>query len=236
MKCNPRVTFALAFLPLLALGIPGCATAPANEVVSTKEAPAAIGPYSQADLVPFEGLKEQFTIALPGGWNVYNQSEVLSGGRSPFGVVFFSAQPLTKPGEKTADAELLAKADVGEIPTFFVDRQPAGKGMACSEFSRMAGGRVAGMARNDPAFSKGRTLPTQFLPERIELGGCQAFKVYLRALHSNPVKAEWVIDVRAVSDGRVLYLFSLRARAEHYQMVLSTFESVLATLKLSSPK
>jgi len=43
------------------------------------------------DLVPFEGLKEQFTIALPGGWNVYNQSEALSGERGPFGVVFFSA-------------------------------------------------------------------------------------------------------------------------------------------------
>jgi len=188
------------------------------------------------DLVPFEGLKEQFTIALPGGWNVYNQSEALSGERGPFGVVFFSAQPLTKPGEKTADAELLAKADVGEIPTFFVDRQPAGKDMACSEFSRMAGGRVAGMARNDPAFSKGRALPMQFFPERIELGGCQGFKVQLRASHSNPERAEWIIDARAVSDGRVLYLFSLRARAEHYQKVLDTFERVLATIKLSSPR
>ena len=187
------------------------------------------------DLVPFEGLKDQFTIALPGAWNVYNQSEAISGEQGPFGVVFFSAQPLTKPGEKTADMELLAKADVGEIPTFFVDRQPAGKGMTCSEFSRAAGGRVAGMVRNDPAISKGREIPTQFLPKRIELGGCQGFKVEVRAKHSKPEKAEWIVDVRAVSDGRVLYLFSLRARAEHYQKVLSTFESVLATLKLSSP-
>jgi hypothetical protein len=188
------------------------------------------------DLVPFEGLKEQFTIALPGGWNVYNQSESLSGERGPFGVVFFSAQPLTKPGEKTADVELLAKADVGEIPSFFVDRQPAGKDMACSDFSRIAGGRVARMARNDPAFSKGRELPMQFFPERIELGGCQGFKVQLRALHSNPEKAEWIIDVRAVSDGTVLYLFSLRARIEHYKQILGTFERVLATLKLSSAR
>jgi len=187
------------------------------------------------DLVPFEGLKEQFTIALPAGWNVYNQSEAVSGERGPFGVVFFSAHPLTKPGEKVADAELLAKADVGEIPSFFVDRQPAGKDMACSEFSRMAGGRVAGMVRRDPAFSKGRPLPTQFLPERIELGGCQGFKVHLRAAHSNP-DAEWTIDARVISDGRVLYSFSLRARAEHYQKTLETFEKVLATLKLSSPR
>jgi len=129
----------------------------------------------------------------------------------------------------------LVKADVGEIPSFFVDRQPAGKDMACSEFSRMAGGRVAGMVRRDPAFSKGRPLPTQFLPERIELGGCRGFKVHLRASHSNP-DAEWTIDARVISDGRVLYLFSLRARAEHYQKTLGTFERVLATLKLSTPR
>src|SRR5260221_4270487 len=187
------------------------------------------------DLAPFEGLKEQFTIALPGGWNVYNQLEGFSGERGPLGMVFFSAQPLTKPGEKTADAELLAKADVGEIPSFFVDRHPAGKDMACRDFSRIAGGRVAAMVRNDPAFSKGRAMPMQFFPERIELGGCQGFKVQLRASHSNPENAEWIIDVRAVSDGKVLYLFSLRARAEHYQKMLGTFEKVLTTLKLSSP-
>ena len=150
-------------------------------------------------------------------------------------MVFFSAQPLTKAGEKTADAELLAKADVGEIPSFFVDRHPVGQDMACRDFSRIAGGRVAAMVRNDPAFSKGRAMPMQFFPERIELGGCQGFKVQLRASHSNPENAEWIIDVRAVSDGKVLYLFSLRARAEHYQKMLGTFEKVLTTLKLSSP-
>lgn len=188
------------------------------------------------ELAPFEGLKEQFTIALPSGWTAYDQSEAVSGERKPFGLVLFSAQPLTKPGEKTADAELLAKADVGEIPSFFVDRQPAGKDMGCSEFSRMAGGRVAGMVRRDPAFAKGRPLPMQFFPERIELGGCQGFKVQLRAAHSSPQDAEWIMDARAVSDGKVLYLFAVRARAEHYQKILGTFEKVLATLKLSSPK
>src|SRR3989442_15254957 len=70
------------------------------------------------DLVQFEGLKEQFTVALPSGWNVYNQSEAVSGEPSPVGGVFFSAQRLTKPGEKTADIVLFAKAESGERPTF----------------------------------------------------------------------------------------------------------------------
>ena len=172
------------------------------------------------DFAPFEGFKEQFTVALPSGWHVYNQSEAISRKQSPFGVVFFSAQPLTKPGEKTADIELLATADTGEIATSFVNRQPAGNGMTCSEFSRVAGGRL---------------VPTQFLPKRIVLGGCQGFRVLMRAKYSKPEKAEWVVDVRAASDGKVLYLFSLRARAEHYETVLGTFENALATLKLSSP-
>lgn len=190
--------------------------------------------YATEDLVPFDGLKDQFTIALPSGWNAYNQSESGSGEEGPFGVVFFSAEPLTKPGEKTADVEQLAKADIGEIPTFFVDRQPAGKGMTCNEFTRAAAGHVAGMVRNDSAISSGREVPTQFLPKHIELGGCQGFRVIMRAKHGQPDKAEWVVDVRAVSDGKVLYLFSLRAKAERYQNVLDTFERVLATIKLTA--
>lgn len=201
-------------------------------VASGAMIPAA---YAAEDLVSFEGLKEQFTISLPAGWSAYNQSEAMTGEGRQLGVVFFSAQPLTKAGEKAADAELLAKADTGEIATFFVDRQPAGKDMACADFSRMTGGRVAAMVRRDPAYAKGRTLPSQFLPERIDLGGCQGFKVYLRAAHSNP-DVEWVIDARAISDGKVLYLFTLRARAEHYQKTLPTFEKALATLKLSPPR
>ena len=49
MKISPRAPagFALSAL-LLAIGMAGCASSPTKEAVSTKDAPAAIGPYSQA--------------------------------------------------------------------------------------------------------------------------------------------------------------------------------------------
>src|SRR5437867_12427778 len=48
------------------------------------------------DLVQLEGRKEQFTVALPSGWNEYNQSEAVSGEPSPLGVVVVAGQRLTK--------------------------------------------------------------------------------------------------------------------------------------------
>jgi hypothetical protein len=48
-------------------------------LTSTVAVPAPL----QEPLVPFEGLKEQFTISLPAGWTVYNQTEVLSGKPGP---------------------------------------------------------------------------------------------------------------------------------------------------------
>jgi len=50
--------------------------------------------------------------------------------------VIFSAQPITKPDEALADPELIARVDVGEISSFMVDRQPAGKNATCAKLSR----------------------------------------------------------------------------------------------------
>lgn len=49
MNISPRAyaRFTLSAL-LLAIGMAGCASGPTKEAVSTKDAPAAIGPYSQA--------------------------------------------------------------------------------------------------------------------------------------------------------------------------------------------
>jgi len=199
-------------------------------LTSTVAVPAPL----QEPLVPFEGLKEQFTISLPAGWTVYNQTEVLSGKPGPHGMLFFSAEPVAKPGEKIADQAALRRVDTGEIPSFFVDRHLAMKGMSCSKFK--ADYEVATMVGNDPVFGGAMRRMLRPLPpksKRVELAGCQGVKIEGRG-HMGPEKTEWVIDVRAVSDGKTLYLFSLRNTATNYSKNLETFERALATLKLSS--
>lgn len=47
MKFSLAAPMKLAFAVCFAWGLAGCATAPTKEVISTKSAPAAIGPYSQ---------------------------------------------------------------------------------------------------------------------------------------------------------------------------------------------
>jgi 2-iminobutanoate/2-iminopropanoate deaminase len=48
MEYRLPIILKLAMAALLALGAAGCATGPAREVITTGDAPAAIGPYSQA--------------------------------------------------------------------------------------------------------------------------------------------------------------------------------------------
>lgn len=48
MNQSPHAAITIPLVFLAALGIGGCASTATKEVVATKEAPAAIGPYSQA--------------------------------------------------------------------------------------------------------------------------------------------------------------------------------------------
>jgi 2-iminobutanoate/2-iminopropanoate deaminase len=59
MKSSMHVTLGFVLASCAVLGTTGCAIAPAKEAVSTKEAPAAIGPYSQ-------GIKVGSTLFLAG--------------------------------------------------------------------------------------------------------------------------------------------------------------------------
>lgn len=70
-------------------------------------------------------------------------------------------------------------------------------------------------------------LPNRPHTSLIELGGCQALKLEGRG-------REWILDVRAVSDGKTLYLFSLRNRADNFARNRGVYEAALATLRLSS--
>jgi hypothetical protein len=179
----------------------------------------------------YDGLREQFTIALPAGWSTYNQNQALSGELSPLGVVVSSALAVRKEGETTADPDLMSRIDTGEIPSFFVDRQPAAKGMSCSKFTKSAAYEVGVKLTKDPIFGAARRYfsATPIKHDAIQVGSCQGFRY-----KGEGKKGTWILDVRAVSDGKVLYLFSLRNTAENYARNIDTFEKALGSLQLAT--
>jgi len=185
------------------------------------------------------GIHGQFAITLPDGWSVYDQTEALSGSPSAVGMVLFSAEPVTKPGATTADVELLAKIDSGELASFFVERTPGDKRMACDKLSRRMINEIGTRINQEPVVSTvGRKLfGSTFAPGHrdIELGGCRGVRFVIDAHKDDPAK-HWTIDVRAVSDGKVLYLFSLRNRADHYAKNLETFETAMTTVRFKLTK
>lgn len=178
----------------------------------------------------YDGLKDQFTIDLPAGWRAYDQNQALSGKPSAEGVVVFSAQAVTKEGETTADPNIMSRVDSGDLPSFFVDRQPAVKGISCAGFSKSEAYNLGVKLTSDPIFGAMRryfsAMPIKH--DKIQVGGCQGLRY-----KGEGKKGEWILDVRAVSDGKVLYLFSLRNTAANYAKNIATFEKAIGTLKLA---
>lgn len=195
---------------------------------------------ARADLAAgVEEVQDQFTIVLPEGWTVYDQTAALTERPSLHGMVFFSAEPVLSPGEKMPSPDgsgAFLRVITGDIPSFFVDRHPAGRGMSCSKLTRNARSEIELMVGRSSIF--GGLARQMLLPKRphtslIELAGCQALKLEGRG-RVGPKKTEWILDVRAVSDGKTLYLFSLRNTADNFSRNLGAYEAALATLRLSS--
>ena len=208
-------------------------------VISSLLAAQAVRAEDQTPSVHiYDGLKEQFTIALPEGWTVYDQTAALTGKPSTTGMVFFTAEPLLAPGQKViplSGAEALAKVERGDVPAFFVDRGPATRGMSCSKLTRRAESQVEELVSRDEIFRQTRGLLLLARPKvsQIELAGCQALKITGSA-PLGPEKTPWSLDVRAVSDGKIMYLFHIRTTDDNFLKNLLVFEAALATLHFPS--
>ena len=180
-------------------------------------------------------VANQFNITLPEGWNMYDQNAVVFGRTDGIGIVIFSAEPLTKQGDSTraaADLELMAKVDTGEIASFFVDRQPAGKNDTCAKPSRSTVYNIGTRIVKDPVVGAARRYFAAMAPRHtdIEVDECRGVRFVVDGRKDDP-QNHWIVDVRAMSDGEFLYLFSLRNRAHYYAQNLPAFESALATVR-----
>ena len=174
----------------------------------------------------YEGHKSQFTIALPEGWTVYDQGALMSGKASATGMLIFtSTNPSTLPVDK--QIQLIAQIDTGEAPAFFVDRQKATKGTSCASFPEKAQKDVAKLVQK----SASGTNVQPPVVEAATVGGCQGLHVRLDVKSKDGT--EWIVDVRAVSSGNTLYLFSLRNHKANFEKNVESYDKALSTLKMN---
>ena len=195
--------------------------------------------------VIYEGHKDQFTIALPPGWSVYDQSRQPGASRGFFDVVIFSPVDLSPmsgrfgPGDETKAREFgaaLGRIATGETPSISVNRHPAEKGMSCDSFQKKAQERVLSMVKENETKdrNKDRKLIEPFRAEPISLGGCQG--VWVRGRTEAPDGKQWAVDVRAASDGTLLYLFLLRNAAQYFESNFVVYQAAMSSLKFAAAK
>jgi hypothetical protein len=189
--------------------------------------------------VPYVGMKDQFTLALPVGWSVYDQQEVLMGKRGKTGPpIVFSSEVIDGRAMMSGDKQALQKVlsqlsriEVGLLAGFMLDRLPARYGMSCNGIDSQARDKLLELMGTDPMFGRGRTIREKPHAEPALIGGCQGLRVKGKSTASTGEGK--ILDVFAVSDGDVLFLFKLLNLDEHYPKNLGTFEKVLSTLELA---
>jgi len=131
--------------------------------------------------------------------------------------------------------ELMTKIDTGEIPSFFVQRVPAKNGISCAGFSEKAEKDVFKMITGDPILGKGATILEAPRSEPISVAGCKGIRIRGAGQPARENTPQ-TIDVYAVSDGKVLYLFTLRNHADYYKKNAEAFQKSMATAKLTAAK
>lgn len=186
---------------------------------------------SQKEFKTYEGHKQQFLIDIPEGWSAYEQMAVFTGPR-PTGMVIFSEENFANIKSFENQLEAMSRWDTGIMPSFFVDRHPKNKRMSCGHFEKKETKSVTKMLKRDSMFDRDRKVISPLTATPISFGGCKGIR--LKGETEKQDGTRWVIDVHAVSDGEILYLFSLRNIKENYEKNSSVYEKAMSTVKLTS--
>ena len=184
---------------------------------------------SQVVLTITDGSRPQFSVRLPRGWSVYDQTLELTGKSGPSGMVIFSSVEV---GKLTTDdfMKLMAQWDTGAVPAFFVDRGPAEKGTSCEGISEKAQKKLLKMVESS-SVGKGDKVTAPFQAEPVTLGTCSGVRVQGEVQKASG--DTWRFDVHALSDGKTMYMFALRNLKAQFEKNLAGYESAMATVRLA---
>jgi len=181
----------------------------------------------------YSDFTDQITIDLPREWIAYDQREAnrvrlgSEGKPSRFGMVYFSKTKNI--AELHWVGKTKAQMDSSKLPSFFVERVPAIWNTACKRFPEKALQQVMKVIRK--SFGKSRIVK-ELQARAISIGGCKGFRI--RGEVQTPRGDNWVHDVHVVSDGTVMYLFTLRNIKENYEKKLEVYENAIATVRLTA--
>lgn len=184
---------------------------------------------------PYHGNRDQFTLEIPDGWHVVDQSPY-----SDKGVIAFYSQPMQMKIDKDpvlarqqeqAFQKLLEGMESGEIPSFFIDRYKADKGMTCTGFdARAQKKKVKIFVKADALGSKSKIIGE---PEvaNAPVGGCQGLRVMVRANTAAGATVQMLVYSAAV-DG-ITYDLALIAEPRYFDQNLPWFERVVSSMRLA---
>ncbi len=103
--------------------------------------------------------------------------------------------------------------------------------MTCNGFSKPAERKLVEWVEQDPPFAAAREILEGPVMEPLPLGDCIARR--LRARVRDATGAEILLDVRAVSDDRTVFLFILRSRPADHSDALARFDRTVASFQRS---
>ncbi len=184
---------------------------------------------------PYNGNRDQFTLEIPAGWHVVDQSPF-----SDKGVVAFYSQPLEMKIDKDPVIarqqeqdflRLLNSMESGEIPSFFIDRYKADKGMTCAGFDARAQKKKLKIFANADVLGKQSKIIGEPEVVTVPVGGCQGLRVLIRANTAVGTTMQMLVYSAAV-DG-ITYDLALIAEPRYFDQNLPWFERVVSSMRLA---
>jgi len=193
--------------------------------------PAVVPAQAAGEFATYKGHQNQFLVNIPIEWSAYEQMKAITGKASPTGMVIFSKDNISKM-EIQNQLKTMASIDTGEMPSFFVDRLPRKKKMSCSRFGKKETKLVLKLIENDKMFGRDRKIIAPLEANHTSFGGCEGIRIKGETEKQDGTR--WILDMHAVSDGKILYLFTLRNIKNNYEKNLSIYEKAMSTVQLTS--
>ncbi len=181
----------------------------------------------------YEELMDFCTLAVPQDWTSYLESLVFVGDGTPWGRIVFSAESIRRIERKEdgsplviEDRKVLSRVVAGEVPAFYVERRPSGRGMSCNGFTEKAEQRLIAELGRDSGGPEADGLTVT----SIIIDGCSGLSIRGRS------GAEAEIEIRAVAKRDTLYLFGMRASPDQFDSRLGPFDTAVSTVKFSAAR